>query len=268
MVHTSVERYKNLVRHIDNWPDYFFRKLKKGFHPAAFVTKGYAQKFLVPSKALYLVFKEIFVTDFYAIDKLVKSLPPNPVIIDIGANAGYFNIILFSKINEGTVYAYEPIPSNYELFKKNISLNPLLQNKIHLFNNAVTGTPQEYVELFMETNDNNSVIASVYADFDTQNKHSIKVPAISLYQIIKTNNLQYVDLIKIDCEGSEYPIIYETPGEVWDKINRLTVEVHNLDEEKRNVSFLTKFLKQKGYAVETGIAHTNCFTLTAFKNQP
>jgi len=268
MVNSSLPRYQNLFRHIQNWPAYFSRKFKKEFQPIAFVTKGIKQKFLVPSKALYLVFKEIFVSDFYSIDELVASLPVNPVIIDIGANAGYFNIMLFSKIKEGTVYAYEPIPSNYELFKKNISLNPGLQNKIHLFNKAVTGTPQQTVELFMEEASDNSVIASVYSDFDSQNKHTLTVPGISLDEIIGQNNLQHIDLIKVDCEGSEYPIIYETPAEAWRKINMLTIEVHNLDEEKRNTRFLQQFLEEKGYSVATAFAHSNCYTLTATKKHP
>ncbi|MEO5682897.1 MAG: FkbM family methyltransferase [Chitinophagaceae bacterium] len=265
MVHSSATRYKNLFRHIENWPVYFTRKLKKGFRPIIFITKGHPIKFIVPSKALYLVFKEIFVTDFYDIDALTDSLPARPVIIDIGANAGYFNVILFSKKPDAVVYAYEPIRSNYELFTKIIAINPALQNRVHLFNNAVTGTPQEFVELFMETASDNSVIASVYADFDTQNQHTIQVPAISLQQIVQENKLQHIDLVKVDCEGSEYPIIYETPDEVWKNIQMLTIEVHNLDQEKRNVDFLGRFLKEKGYMVVIEPAHTNCFTLLAQK---
>ena len=265
MVHSSAARYKNLFRHIQNWAVYFTRKLNKGFQPLTFTTKGHPVKFLVPSKALYLVFKEIFVTDFYGIDALTQSLPPDPVIVDIGANAGYFNVILFSKIEAATVYAYEPILSNYQLFSKIIDMNPALQNKIHLFNKAVVGTPQGDVELFMETASDNSVIASVYADFDAQNRHTIKVPAISLEQIITENKLQRVDLLKVDCEGSEYPIIYETPIHVWEKIQQLTIEVHNLDNETRNVDFLNQFLQSRGYQTVQEPAHTNCFTLTAAK---
>ncbi len=263
MVKNSSARYKNLFRHIQNWPAYFLRKFSKKFQPVFFVTKGYPKKFIVPSKALYLVFKEIFVSDFYGIDNLVAMLPANPLIIDIGANAGYFNIMLFSKIKEATVYAYEPIRSNYELFNKNIRLNPALENHIHLYNKAVTGTVAATVELFMEEPSDNSVIASVYADFDSQNKYSVTVPAITLSQILQENNLSHIDLIKIDCEGSEYPIIYETPVTVWNMIDMLTIEVHNLDEEKRNTGYLQNFLQQKGYRVETAFAHSNCYTLTA-----
>jgi FkbM family methyltransferase len=220
----------------------------------------------VPSTGLYLVFKEIFVTDFYDIDTLVKQLPAKPLIVDIGANAGYFNIMLFSKIKDATVYAYEPIPVNYELFRKNISFNSGMEKQIHLFNKAVTGTPIESVELFMEHSADNSVIASIYSDFDEQNKHSLKVPAISLQEIISGNGFNRIDLLKVDCEGSEYPIIYETPAALWSKINRLTIEVHNLDDEKRNHNYLGKFLQQQGYEVESQFVHANCYVLNAFRN--
>ena len=230
-----------------------------------FTTRGNSLRFLVPTTGLYLVFKEIFVTDFYDIDTLVKQLPAKPLIIDIGANAGYFNVMLFSKIKDATVYAYEPIPVNYELFKKNISLNAGLEKKIHLFNKAVTGSPIESVELFMEHDTDNTVIASIYSDFDQQNKYSIKVPAISLQEIISSNGFNKIDLLKVDCEGSEYPIIYETTPAVWSKIDRLTIEVHNLDNEKRNATYLGQFLQQQGFAVESQFVHANCYVLNAVR---
>jgi FkbM family methyltransferase len=261
MVKNSLGRYRNLIRHIRNWPAYFGRKFKKAFQPMEFITRGNPLRFRVPSTGLYLVFKEIFVTDFYEIDTLVSQLPPKPLIVDIGANVGYFNVMLFSKIKDATVYAYEPIPKNFELFKTNISLNPGLEKNIHLFNKAVTGTPCDNVELFMEHSTDNSVIASIYSDFDQQNKYSTKVPAISLQEIINGNGFSRVDLLKVDCEGSEYPIIYETPAAIWSKVNRVAIEVHNLDNDTRNADYLGKFLQQQGFEVESQFVHANCYAL-------
>ena len=259
----TLARYRNLVRHIRNWPLYFTRKLRKGYQGLSFVTRGNPLHFQVPSWELYLVFKEIFVSDFYDIDALLKKLPPRPVVLDIGANAGYFNMLLFSKIREATVYAYEPVPANYALFQQNIARNPSLGNRIHLFNKAVTGTPKEAVELFMETEVANSVIASVYSDFDGQNHFTLRVPAISLGQILEQTGIEQADLVKIDCEGSEYPIIYETPASCWGRIRLLTIEVHNLDKDQRNVGHLTRFLESQGYEVVSASAHSNCHTLVA-----
>jgi methyltransferase, FkbM family len=265
MVNNSIARYRNLLRFIQNWPVYFTRKFKKPFRTIEFVTTGNPLRFQVPSTGLYLVFKEIFVSDFYEIDTLVKQLPPQPLIVDIGANAGYFNMMLFSRIKNATVYAYEPIPVNYELFKKNISLNSGLSDRIHLFHAAVTGKPQDGVELFMEHSAENSVIASVYSDFDRQNKYSIKAPSITLAEIITGNNLNQIDLLKIDCEGSEYPIIYETPAHLWTRVRRMTIEVHNLDNETRNADCLGKYLQQQGFDITTNFAHANCYAMNALR---
>jgi len=267
MEQQTTARYRNLIRHIRNWPLYFSRKLRKGYRAMSFVTRGNRLRFRVPTWSLFLVFKEIFVSDFYGIDALLKKLPPRPVVLDIGANAGYFEMILFSKMAEATVYAYEPIPSNYTLFQQNLALNPSLSDRIHLFNKAVTGTPQETVELFMETETENSVIASVYSDFDRKNHFTLRVPAISLGQILEETGIERADLVKIDCEGSEYPIIYETPAACWEKLSFLTIEVHDLDEQQRNVGYLSRFLEQQGYAVVSALAHDNCHALEAIRKK-
>jgi FkbM family methyltransferase len=265
MQHQTTARYRNLLRHIRNWPLYFTRKLHKGYKGMSFVTRGNPICFRVPTWSLYLVFKEIFVSDFYGIDALLKKLPPRPVVLDIGANAGYFEMMLFSKMAEATVYAYEPIPSNCSLFQQNVALNPSLGNRIHLFNKAVTGKPQEFVELFMETEAENSVIASIYSDFDRKNHFTLRVPAISLCQILEETGIERADLVKIDCEGSEYPIIYDTPASCWGKMTFLTVEVHDLDQDRRNVGHLTRFLESQGYQVVSAPAHSNCHTLEAIR---
>jgi hypothetical protein len=69
----------------------------------------------------------------------------------------------------------------------------------------------------------------------------------------------------MDCEGSEYPIIYESPLTLWDKVQNMTVEVHNLDEQSRNVQALQRFLEERKFTVHTEFAHSNCFTLIAHK---
>jgi FkbM family methyltransferase len=174
-------------------------------------------------------------------------------------------MLLFSKMAEATVYAYEPILANYVLFQENIALNPFLGDRVHVFNRAVTGTPQESVQLFMETDSENSVVASVYGDFAQRNRFAQMVPAISLRQILEENGIARADLVKIDCEGSEYPIIYDTPSACWDRVPFLTIEVHDLDLDRRNVGSLSRFLESCGYEVASSPAQENCHTLEAIR---
>jgi len=66
-------KYRNLIRHIRNWPRHFTWRLQKEFEEVSFVTRGNPVRFRVPSQALYVVFRKIFVLDFYGIDALLKN---------------------------------------------------------------------------------------------------------------------------------------------------------------------------------------------------
>ncbi len=266
MEHSSLGRYRNLFRYVSNWQVHFQQKLNKEYKPMEVTTRGNNLSFSVPSWSLYMVFKEIFMSDFYRIDKLVKLLPSNPTIIDIGGNAGYFNMMLFSQIKSATVFAYEPVPENCNLFRENVKRNPITANKIKVFNMAVTGSPVDEITIYKEVENDNSVTASIYTDFADHNSSIIKVKAITLQQIIESNNLESVDLLKLDCEGSEYPIIYETPKHSWDKVKMVFMEDHPLDKNKRNHEAAVVFLKTLGFTCSSLSADNGCFGVLAIRD--
>ncbi len=265
MTDSAPRRYLNLVRNIRNWTVYFSQK-KSAFRPAKYVTRGNHLRFDVPTKGLYLVFKEIFMSDFYSADTWIDNLPMNPVVVDIGANAGYFNMLLLSRRPDAQVYAYEAIEANYALFRRNIEQNPALDKHIHLHHQAVTGKPMDHIVLYKEDDGENSVTASVYSDFEQHNKQSVTVPAVSLEQLIEKNQLTRIDFLKLDCEGSEYPILYDSPSSLWPRISSLFVEVHPMDKARRNFDYLVKFLEQHGYAVKSAeVAPNGCHALYAVR---
>jgi FkbM family methyltransferase len=263
MTHSLFGRYGNLIRFVANWREHFKQKRNKQYMPMVMTTRGNKITFSVPTWSLYMVFKEIFMSDFYRIRQLVKLLPANPVIVDIGGNAGYFNMMLFSQIDSAKVYAYEPIAENCMLFRENVKRNSIMTDKVTVYNMAVTGTPVDEVSIYKEVENENSVTASVYNDFSKQNFNVIQVKAITLQQIVESNNLTSVDLLKLDCEGSEYPIIYETPGHIWAKVKMVYMEDHPLDKEKRNHNAAVKFLESLGFTCDSILADNDCYAVLA-----
>lgn len=265
MTDSSPKRYFNLVKNIRNWTSYFAQKRSTAFLPVRYTTRGTPLAFDVPTFGLYLVFKEIFLTDFYSIDSWASRLPKNPVVVDIGANAGYFNMLLLSRRPDAQVYAYEPIEQNYELFKRNIELNPILKNNVRLFHRAVTGQPSDHVVLYKETDGDNSVTASVFQDFERHNLKSVSVKAVALAQLLEENKIDRVDFLKLDCEGSEYPIVYDSPKDIWKKIKSIFLEVHTLDTATRNFESMKKFLEAADYSTSFQLANNGCHALFAQK---
>ena len=55
--------------------------------------------------------------------------------------------------------------------------------------------------------------------------------------------------MKIDCEGAEYEILYNTPNEIFKKIGKIALEWDNLDDKKMNVAYLRNFLEKRGFNV-------------------
>ena len=257
----GIARYRRLIQNIANWQEYIFHKGERKKRSLQFTTRPYPIHFQV-SQSVYPVFKEIFMEDFYDIENLVKKLPANPVVIDIGANAGLFDVLLLSKINKAQVFAYEPMPANIEVFKKTIERNPALYS-VQLNQAAVTGAAREYIELFTEDTEDNTVVSSVFSNFSGLNNKKIRVEAKSLTSILEENKLNHIDLLKLDCEGSEYDIIYNTDVAVLQKVNMMVIEVHQIDDNRYNLNSLDQYLSSIGYAnqyfpVQEGSFYMQC----------
>ena len=259
----SLKKYFHLSKNIKNWTVYFARKASKG-ETTRYITRGVPLLFDVPAN-FYHVFREMFMEDFYNISKIVTPLPAKSTIVDIGGNVGYFSFLIASKMPEAKIMAYEPILSNVSLFNKNININPGLQNRMSVQQKAVTGTPVNYIEIFFDDTEANTVVASIFESFAKENKKATKIAAISLGEIIETNKLECIDLLKLDCEGSEYPILYESDRNIFKKIKNMVIEVHDLDTDKKNNTVLKDFLIQNGYNITETTGENDCPSIFASK---
>lgn len=259
----GISRYFRLLKHIANPAEYIIRKGERHQRNLAFTTKPLPVDFQV-SAALYQVFKELFMADVYDIDALVKTLPADPVVIDIGANAGFFDVQLLSKIERATIYAYEPMPANVATLRRTLQQNPRLNRSVRLFEMAVTGLPLDHLDLFAEAEENSQVVASRFAGFNENNSHKVTVPCVTLTDIIQTNDLRSVDLLKMDCEGSEYDIIYHTAPDLIRRIGRMVIEVHDVDDQN-NIGAFNAYIQSLGYSTTHAPINSFCHAMEAVR---
>ena len=72
---------------------------------------------------------KLFISGQYErpVQEMIESLvKPSDVCYDIGANLGFFSILLGRLVgNTGMVYAFEPVPENAVMIEKNAQLNNL-----------------------------------------------------------------------------------------------------------------------------------------------
>ncbi|RYY87709.1 MAG: FkbM family methyltransferase [Chitinophagaceae bacterium] len=240
----DLKNFPHLFSNISNWVEYTFYKGERNKRNLRFVTKPNKIRFEVTPTS-YWVFKEVFVEDFYNIRELLKKVPEAPLVIDVGANAGYFDVLLLSKRKNARIIAFEPLANNKAYIQRMIDANPALQNQLTVHQKAVTGTPVDHIKLYMEDTAQNTEIASIYASFDPRNTRTVEVPAVTLSSVIREH--AQVDLLKMDCEGSEYDILYNTPAEDLKRVKLMALEVHQMQGEGQNLEALDAFLKGHGF---------------------
>ena len=78
----------------------------------------------------------IFAEEFCEYPYEFKNMENGKIILDIGSNVGDTALDFASK--GLTVYGFEPVKELYELSLKNVGLNPHLNDKINIFNYAVS----------------------------------------------------------------------------------------------------------------------------------
>ena len=145
------------------------------------------------------VFSEIFIGECYPIN---KSIEEGKVIIDIGANIGFFTIYALIKIPYSQIIAVEANPNNFKVLEENI-INNNLNNNVKIFNNVVTSNKNQQ-PFYLS---NNPGWSSIYNKRGAKNGERIYLKPITLSGLFKKNNLKIIDLLKIDIEGAEYDIL-------------------------------------------------------------
>jgi FkbM family methyltransferase len=215
---------------------------KKKFN---FQIKNFGQ--IEVDKTMMGPFRENFLDDIYFryIPNEVFENKPHPLVIDIGANVGFFSLATFLKFPKSEIYSFEPHPycfkvmSNYKQTFEHYTWN--------LFKKAVSDQDAE-IKLNTSTVSGFTTMASV---FDNGIKHKgFLAKTIKLDSFITKNSITNIDFIKIDCEGAEYSIIYNLSKDSFDKINSLCIETHRGEKKNQNIDFLNSYLTQMGFTTK------------------
>jgi FkbM family methyltransferase len=152
-------------------------------------------------------------------------------VIDIGANIGD-TAIYFVLRGASRIIAIEPYPRNCETATKNISENNF-SDKIDLVLAGCAGRP---TTINIDENYHSNPVSQL-----TESIQGIKVPLLTLEQILSNNDVKSGAVLKMDCEGYEYDIILTTPKETLQKFEQIQIEYHfgykDLKQKLEDVGF-------------------------------
>ncbi len=172
------------------------------------VTPVFGGRLVVPSTDLSLSLELVTtgVTELPLSRYLARHLQPGQTVFDIGANLGYYTVLMGLLVGPGgNVVAYEANPEMYRFLKDNIAINGLLK-QVKAFDKAVYSSEQKELTFFVtERHPCNASLyhrAEGYCEDYQDTEREVKVPAEPLDKWADV--FSRVHLIKMDIEGGEY----------------------------------------------------------------
>lgn len=237
----KIQRYGSIFKEIKNWPSYL--AFKMGIHPGKQFTFHFndGHQYTVPKKMIG-PFRECFFDDQYMQKFDDKTFTPFPVIIDIGANVGYAALCFFRKFPQAVVHSFEPMPFLQSVLRKHGEEHRQYQWKIHPYG---LWKEEGELELFTTSTDDFTSVSGVMKFPDSDKTMQVKVKRLD--QFMEEHEIETIDLLKLDCEGAEYEILFSLSDHAYSKVKRIAMETHVT--ENNTTEDLVAFLRNKGFTV-------------------
>ena len=230
------------------------------------------------------------------------SIKDNAIVFDVGANVGVFGLRAIQKAKNVKAYCFEPIPDIFSVLKKNADSygkgqiytfpfgvsdkesdarftyfpNTPALSTLHpeqwdhdpdAFSRAVKGTMKNPPDGMKWMKLIPPFCSGIIAYFLVRGKKEVDCKLKPLSHVIQTENIEQIDLLKIDCEGAEWSVLKGIGDSDWPKIKSMVIEVHDIDNRLDNVK---KLLSEKGFSdlhteSEIGLENTGMYNIFALR---
>lgn len=170
-------------------------------------------------------------------------------VIDVGGNIGTFSLLAARRASRGRVFTFEPIRENYDLLNGNLARNRIRNvtaQKMAILDKK--GSVKIY--LSAENTGRHSVLEHRGSDADWFEE----VETVSLADVFDAHNIERCHFLKMDCEGAEYPILYNLPRTYFRRIDKIVMEYHT--EDRAEANRLVDFLQEVGYRIDAYVEFT------------
>ncbi len=170
-------------------------------------------------------------------------------IVDLGACQGEFinSIEELFKVKKAV------------LVEVNLSNFNTLEDKPHIkkYYNAIGVNDGDSIVFNIDPN--SPYNASEYFNYFDGVQQEVKT--ISLETICKENNIDFIDILKIDIEGTEYEILENISDDLLNKIDQITVEFHefvNPELKPRTIKIIERLTSLGFNYISQGTCYMNC----------
>lgn len=151
----------------------------------------------------------------------------NATFVDIGGHIGSFSLLMTSLVPNSKSYLFELMRQNFQIINANIMLNGL-EKRIYTQLAAVSDLDGETIEI-NPFNLSDKVLntggTSIAFEPIKKTSRTESVYSVSFSRFL--DEIEHVDLLKIDCEASEYKILFSLSSRHFSKIDSIVGEIHD-----------------------------------------
>ncbi len=185
-------------------------------------------------------FHRIFLKDEYRTAALGNGMLD--CVVDVGANTGLFSVLMAPRARR--VYGFEPEERNFRYLERHIDY-PLFRH-VHVRRAAVTGGART---LRLRLSEN----MGGHSGYMGGDGEAVDVAGVPLDAFFQEADIPHCDLLKLDCEGAEYEILFSLSSENLGRIRRIVMEYHPIPQApdpRWTVQGLSDFLRAGGFRLE------------------
>lgn len=176
-------------------------------------------------------------------DIFLKSIPeyqakPDDIVLDIGAHIGTFSLLMSSVLVNGKVYAVEASHDTYNLLRINLALNR--SDNVYAHHVAMLDKAGEVKLYHDKENWGHTAVKSLSSSSEA-------VRCTTLADFMDHCGIMRCSLIKMNCEGSEFPILLSTPPHVLKRCAYMLILCHGDLWPKNTIEELKQYLESCGF---------------------
>jgi FkbM family methyltransferase len=230
----DLKRVAQTPRTFRNWPTLLGQmvgeKLHRGSEVLTFVTRRGVRLTTPNVPGARLPMYEQFADDTYEIEWVLGPRTAGPVhVLDVGAHVGAFATNAASARPDVWVECYEPSPSSAAYLRRNVSANGL-DDRIQVHEAALAATAGT---ANLDDNSSGSVHNGlvqgderlVHGDDSPETRRVIEVKTHTFDDAVASSPAPFT-VVKMDCEGGEYQLVYASTKDNWASVQRIVMEYH------------------------------------------
>lgn len=162
------------------------------------------------------------------------SIGADDLVLDIGSHRGVF-VGFAANRTRSKILAIEPHTENFRQLSRFVRINGL--TNVQLFNKAVSQARGE-ARLYLSPGSTRHTLSGVDIKTGRILHEYVTVQTFTLDELLDPYRI--VHFAKIDCEGAEYEIIDSAERTTLEKLQRLVMEVHFLENRDRTEALLRR----------------------------